>query len=194
MMHKNSMKTSTEASSKFFEMMTDTMTEFRESMEYHDSVGVKIASKTRIILRVVFTTLGISSIYLVFMIFQMSNNMSDMTTHLEGMYSSFGSISQDMHEITQTADSMSRSIAGMPLIAGSMIHINGEVSAMAGSVYQMNRSMTAMDNDMSRINANMHEMTGRLYNMNRSIHLMGNDVNQMAAPMNSGPMSGFWPR
>jgi len=193
-MKKNSTNTGAESAPDFFEMITDTMIGFRETMETHDNLGVKIAARTRLILRVVLTTLIISAIYLVFMIYQMSNNMNAMTVHLEDMYSSFGSMSGDMHEITQTADSMARSISGMPLIAESMNQISGDVSAMTGSVHAMKQSMTAMDNDMTRINANMHEMTGRLYNMNRSVNLMGNDVNQMAAPMNSGPMSGFWPR
>ena len=193
-MSKNSINTSAEISPNFFEMMTDTMIEFRTTMEDHDNIGIKIATKTRLIMRTVFATLIISAIYLVFMIFQMSHNMSAMTVHLEDMYSSFGSMSQDMHEITRTVDSMGRNISGMPLIAESMTQISGDVRAMTGSVYAMNQSMTAIDNDMIRINSDMHEMTGRLYNMNRSINLMGNDVNQMAAPMNNGPWSGFWPR
>jgi hypothetical protein len=40
----------------------------------------------------------------------------------------------------------------------------------------------------------MLEMTGRLSNMNRSVRSMSYDVNQMAVPMNTGPMSGFWPK
>ena len=193
-MNKDSTNTNNKKSPDFFGMMTDTMIEFRETMETHASTGIRIAARTRLIMRVVFTILVISAIYLAFMIFQMTNNMSAMTTHLEDMYSSFENMSQDMHEITLTTGSMSRSISGMPLVAESMTQISGDVSAMTGSIYKINQSMTAMDNDMIRINSNMHEMTGRLYNMNRSVNLMGNDVNQMAAPMNSGPMSGFWPR
>jgi hypothetical protein len=30
--------------------------------------------------------------------------------------------------------------------------------------------------------------------MNRSVNFMTYDVNEMAEPVNSGPMSGFWPK
>ena len=183
-----------EESPDVFEMIAGTMTEFREEMEYYDGIGVKIAAKTRFILRVVYTTLTISSIYLVFMIFQMANNMSDMTRHLEDMYSSFGTMSQDMHEITQAVNSMGRNISGIPVIAESMYQISGDVGVMTGSVHEINKSIAGIDNAMLRINSDMQTMTGRLYNMNRSVNSMSYDVNEMAEPMNSGPMSGFWPR
>lgn len=193
-MKKNSNNTADEKSPGVFEMIAASMIEFREEMEYYDEIGIKIAGKTRFILRAVFTTLSISSIYLVYMIFQMSNNMSAMTTHLEDMYNNFGVMSQNMSEITQTVDSMGRSISGIPVIAESMIQIDGDVDAMRGSVYEINQSITAIDNDMVKINSNMQVMTGRLYNMNRSVNSMSYDVNEMAAPMNRGPMSGSWPR
>lgn len=188
-MNKNDEKTQ-----DVFEIIAGTMNEFREEMEYYDGVGTKIAARTRFIMRIVFITLTMSSIYLVFMIYQMSNNMTAMTTHLEDMYSSFGTMSKDMHEITRMVDSMDKSISGVPVIAESMNQINGNVRVMTGSVYEINKSITAIDNDMLSINSNMQEMTGRLYNMNRSVNLMSYDVNEMAAPMNSGPMSGIWPR
>lgn len=177
-----------------FEIIAITMNEFREEMEYYDEIGTRIASRTRFIMRIVFITLTMSSIYLVFMIYQMSNNMSAMTVHLEDMYSSFGTMSQDMREITRMVDSMDKSISGIPVIAESMSQIDGDVRVMTGSVYEINKSITAIGSDMLNINTNMQEMTGRLYNMNRSVNLMSYDVNEMATPVNSGPMSGFWPR
>lgn len=193
-MNKNNINSSDESSSDVFEVIAGTMNEFREEMESSDKIGVRIAARTRFIMRSVFTVLTISSVYLVFMIIQMSNNMTAMTTHLEDMYSSFGSMSQDMHEVTQSVDTMGRSISGIPAIAESMTQIGADVNGMTGSVYAMNQSITAIDNDMVRINSNMRVMTGGLYNMGRSVNYMGSDVNEMAAPMNMGPLSGMWPR
>jgi uncharacterized protein YoxC len=176
------------------EMVADTMASFRQEMEHNDELGIRIAAKTRFILRAVFTTLIMSAIYLVFMIYQMSSNMTAMTTHLEDMYRSFGTMSQDMHEITKTVGSMSKSISGMPVIAGSIQKMDGDVRAMKGSVHEINQSIKAIDNDMVKINSDMLVMTGRLSNMRHSVNMMSYDVNEMAAPVNTGPMSGFWPR
>ena len=177
-----------------FKAIADTMTEFRSEMEHFDGLGTKIASRTRFIMKSVFATLVISSIYLLYMIFQMSSNMTIMTTHLESMYGRFGSMSGDMREITRMVDLMGNSISGISTIADSMTEMDRHVSAMSGSVDGMNSSMTAIDNDMAWINSNMHEMTGRMAGMSRAVNSMSYDVNEMAAPMNSGPMSGFWPR
>ncbi len=193
-MSKDSINTTSDKRPDAIELIASTMIEFRDEMECFDAIGTRIAAKTRFIMRIVFTTLTISSIYLVFMIFQMASNMTAMTTHLEDMYSNFGTMSEDMSEIARTVDSMGNNISGIPVIAESMIQIDGEVSTMRGSVYEINQSIAAIDNDMVSINSNMQEMTGRLSNMSYSVNSMSYDVNEMSLPMNSGPMSGFWPR
>lgn len=193
-MSEESINTTNEKSPDVFEMIAVTMIEFREEMEYFEKIGAGIAARTRFIMRVVFTTLILSSIYLVFMIFQMATSMSSMTTHLEDMYSNFGVMSQDMSEIAQMVGSMGDNINGIAVIAESMIQIDGDVGAMKGSVYEMNQSIAAIDGDMVRINSNMQEMTGSLSNMNHSVNSMSYDVNEMSLPVNSGPLSGFWPR
>lgn len=183
-----------EESHDTFEMLASTMATFREEMEGYDSLGIRIAARTTLIIKVVFTTLFISSIYLGVMIFEMANNMSAMTTHLEDMYSNFGTMSEDMHLITQSVNSMDRSISGIPVIADSMIKMDNDVGGMTSSIYEINQSITGIDNDMVKIKINMQEMTGRLSNMSHAVNLMSYDVNEMATPMNSGPMSGFWSR
>lgn len=177
-----------------FEAIASTMVKFRNEMERFDTMGTKVANRTRFILRTVFATLTISSIYLVFMIYQMANHMIVMTDHLESMYGRFGTMSQNMHGISELVDSMGNSISGIPMIAQSMMKMDEDVSAMTGSVTDINTSITTIDYDMVRINTDMYEMAGRLSNMNRAVNRISNDVNEMAAPMNSGPMSGFWPR
>ena len=176
------------------DIMAEVMLEFREDMENFDAVGTKIAAKTRFIMRVVFGLLALSSLYLGYMIFYMASNMTAMTKHLEDMYSNFGVMSQNMHEITQSVGYMSANISGMPQLSQSMSEIDLNVRAMNVSVFEINRNISAINNDMLKINNNMQMMTGRMANMNRTLYLIGDDVNEMAAPINSGPMSGMWPR
>ncbi|MEN8169685.1 MAG: hypothetical protein ABFS08_05630 [Pseudomonadota bacterium] len=177
-----------------FDMIANAMNDFSDEMEYFDSLGTKIAAKTRFIMRSVFAILTIGSLYMIVMIYQMANSMGVMTNHLEDMYGRFSTMSGDMREITRMVDSMGTNISGIPDIAESMTIIDSDVRAMSGSVNKMNGSVTNIDNDMIQINVNMKEMTGRLSNMSRSVNSMSYDVNEMAAPMNSGPMTGFWPR
>lgn len=177
-----------------FELVAHTMNEFREDMDDYNLVGTRIASRTRTIMLAFFGILAISSIYLVYMIFHMADNMTVMTSHLETMYDRFGSMSQDMREITSLVDSMENSVTGVPVIAESMIKMNGDVIAMNGSVYSINTLIDAIDIDMARINMNMQEMTASLYNINRTTNAMSYDMSEMTAPTRKGPMSWFWPR
>ncbi|OOY42895.1 hypothetical protein BOV91_05545, partial [Solemya velum gill symbiont] len=147
------------------DIIADTMLEFREEMEFFNNAGTKIAARTRLIIRVGFTALAISSVVLIYMIYLMANNMSAMTTHMVDMYNNFGSMSQDMQAITKTVDLMENNVSGVPLIAESMNMIDNNVITMNESVSGMNQSIAAIDNDMVGINVNMQEMTGRLSNM-----------------------------
>ena len=192
-MDKDSSNMTKEESLDVAELIANTLTEFRQEMEYVDEIGGKIAARTNSIVKIVFVILLVSALYLGFMIFQMANNMGNMIIHLENMYSNFGEMSQNMHDITKSVNKMSDSVSGTPVIAGAMIQIDQDVKAMSGSIYGINQSITAIDNDMVKINVNMQEMAGRLSNMSYSVNSMTYDVNEMAAPMNSGPMNGFWP-
>ncbi len=177
-----------------FEVIAATMGQFRAEMEHFDRLGTRIARRTGLIMKSVFAILVLSSFYLLYMIFQMSSNMSIMTGHLESMYGRFGSMSGDMREITRLVDSMGNNISGIPQIAASMTEMDRHVAAMSGSVEGMNGSILAIDRDMAWINLNLQEMTGVMSGISHTVNSMSYDVNEMAAPMNSGPMSGFWPR
>lgn len=176
------------------DIIADTMLEFREEMEFFNNAGTKIAARTRLIIRVGFSALLISSVILVYMIYLMAENMSAMTTHMVDMYNNFGSMSQDMQAITKTVDLMGNNVSGVPLIAESMNLIDKDVNTMNDSVQGMNQSMAAIDYDMNGINTNMQEMTGRLSNMKHSVNSMSYDVNDMSQPMTSGPWSDIWPK
>ena len=141
----------------------------------------------------VFITLTISSFYLLFMIYQMANNMSTMTAYLEDMYANFGTMSADMVTIANTVETMGTSISGLPAIAGSTIQIDLDVGNIKSSLNGMNHSVTSLDRNMVTINADMLEMNARLHNISRSVTGMSNDVRGMSLPMNSGPLWNFWP-
>ena len=175
------------------DIIADTMVEFRDEMEFFNNEGGAVAKKTRRIILMGFTALGISSIFLVFMIVKMADGMATMTTHLEDMYNNFGSMSDDMKQITHSVDLMGNDISGVALIAESTSRIDGDVGSMRASIQSMNQSIHAIDNDMTGIGSNMHQMAGRLSNVNHAVNAISYDVEDMSSPMNSGPMEDFWP-
>ena len=82
--------------------------------------------------------------------------------------------------------------------------MNVEFLSMPEDMSTMRTTLSDMEYNISHVSAitlATSDITGsvdglriEVANMNRAVNWMSNDVNEMAAPMNSGPMSGFWPR
>jgi len=73
---------------------------FRVEMETIDRLSHKIGRKTSRIIRVVLGLLGVVSLYLVVLTFNMGQDLSAMIGSLDAMYIEFGSMSSEMNQIT----------------------------------------------------------------------------------------------
>jgi hypothetical protein len=75
--------------------------------------------------------------------------------------------------------------------------MNTEFSSMAQDMTTMKTTLYDMEHNVAHVPAITRataDMTGRMAGMSHAVNSMGYDVNEMAEPVNSGPMSGFWPR
>lgn len=160
---------------------------FRVEMETIDRLSHKIGRKTSRIIRVVLGLLGVVSIYLVFLTFNMGRDLSAMIDSLDAMYIEFGSMSSEMSQITAHVANMGNNIQGMPAIAEDMRHLNADVGDMLVSVEIMNRDMGGMDANMHEVSANTTEMSYRFYNVQQAVNMMQYDVYQMLRPIDMMP-------
>lgn len=160
---------------------------FRAEMEAVDRLSNKISRKTKRIIRLLLGVLGLISIYLVFLTFNMSRDLSAMIDSLDEMYVEFGSMSAEMRQITAHVGNMGRNVHGMPVIAENMQNLNADVGDMLVSVENINRDMGAMDANVDHISKGSSEMAYRFNNVQRAVNMMQYDVRNMLRPTNMLP-------
>jgi hypothetical protein len=163
-------------------LLMDEMAKFRADMENIDTAAVKIAASTSRIIRVVLALLGALSLYLVYLVFSMASHLAVMLGHLANMYAQFGFMSDDMHVITQSVESIGGNITGMPVIAGNMNVMSMDMLEMVNSVGVINNEMLRMESSTGVIGVNTGEMAIRFNNLNRAVNHIGYNVNQMGKP------------
>jgi hypothetical protein len=71
--------------------------------------------------------------------------------------------------------------------------MNTEFSSMAQDMTTMKTTLYDMEHNVAHVPA-ITRATADMAGMSHAVNSMGHDVNEMAEPVNSGPMSGFWPR
>lgn len=164
-------------------IVCEDMEVFRAEMEAVDRISTKIGNKTSKVIRIVVGLLSVVSVYLLVLTYNMADDLGAMIDSLDGMYVEFGSMSQEMHLMTDHVLSIGTNVSGMPTIVENMQHLNADVGEMVGSMESVNRDITAMDTNVSHIGTTTTEMSYRFQNVQRSVNMMNYDVRQMLRPM-----------
>jgi len=170
-----------------FALIGESMEVFRIEMETINRLSQKISGKTTRIIKIILSLLTVVSIILVMLTFSMSRDLSGMITSLDDMYVEFGSMSDEMGQITTHVTSMGQNVQGMSSIAGNMQHLNKDVGEMQGALSDVNASMGAIDTNVGRISGGTSEMAFRFQNVKNIIKVMGNDIRSMLRPLTAMP-------
>lgn len=169
------------------DIIVEGMEVFRAEMEAIDRLSTKIGAKTSRIIRVVLGLLGIISLYLIVLTFNMSRDLTAMIDSLDHMYVEFGSMSSEMRQITAHVQSMGGNVQGMPYIADNMKNLNTSVGEMLVSVENVNHNMGAMDTNVGYVSQGTSEMAYRFYNVQHAVNMMQYDVYNLLRPMDMMP-------
>lgn len=172
-----------EIDSKTLLLLTEEMKYFRDEMEAVDKVARRISGKTTRIIKWVMLMLCIASLFLVFLVYSMSNYLAVMLGHMDNMYIEFGSMSENMQVITRSVDNIGGNISGMPVIAKNMHSMSSDLNAMVGSMDTIKLEMSAMEGKTAAMSGGTGEMALRLDNLYRAMHHIGYNVNQMGKPI-----------
>lgn len=156
-------------------------------METIDRISRKISAKTSRMIRVVLMFLTVISVYLMFLTYSMSQDLSSMIDSLDEMYVEFGSMSTEMRQITSHVKNMGANVHGMPAIAENMQLLNGDVGNMQVSLEGVSRDMQAVDANVGYIGTGTSEMSYRFANVQRTVNVMEHDIHNMLRPMSMMP-------
>ncbi|MBF0399346.1 MAG: hypothetical protein HQL90_01110 [Magnetococcales bacterium] len=159
-----------------------TLEKFESEMRLIDVMATKISKRTSRLISVVLTILATSGVIILYLVANLTGNMSTMIESMNTMYNHFGLMSKNMHTITTSVSSMGQNIQGIPAIAGSMQQMNGDVKGMSSSVAGMTRNIKSMEQNIGLIDKGTWEMSGRFVSVTGAVNHMNYDVNQMARP------------
>jgi len=176
-----------EPKNDFVAIASESMEIFRVEMETIDRISRKISAKTSRMIRVVLAFLAVISVYLIFLTYSMSQDLSSMISSLDEMYVEFGSMSTEMRQITSHVKSMGHNVHGLPSIGQNMQYLNGDVGDMQLSLEGVSRDMEAVDANVGYIGNGTSEMSYRFANVQRTVKVMEHDIHNMLRPMSMMP-------
>jgi len=159
-------------------------------MERFNKMGKKIARRTQFIINAVIVTLLCIVAINFFMLHGFMGEMHKVVSNMVDMYTRFGTMSQDMHKMTDAVVNMEQNIRGIPTISNSMNNMNTQVSGMKNNVNTMTNKIIGIDQNMTIIGGGVYDMANRFDHLSFIVHNMGHNVNQMSHPIHSTP---FYP-
>jgi len=167
-----------------------TVDQIETQMDSFNQVGLKIARRTQIIIRSVIFILLCVVLLNFLMLYGFMGEMHKVVSNMIDMYTRFGTMSQDMHQMTSAVINMEQNIRGIPTISNSMNNMNTQVNGMKNNVNTMTHKIVGIDQNMTIINSGVYDMANRFDHLSFTVHNMGHNVNQMSRPIHSTP---FYP-
>ncbi len=158
-----------------------------KEMNHFYQTGTRIAHRTKIIIRLVITVFLCIVVLNFTMLYSFMGEMKAVVGNMIDMYTRFGTMSQDMHQMTHAVINMEQNIRGIPTIAQSMNNMNTQVNDMSTHVNTMTDKMLGIDQNMTVIGGHVHEMANRFEHLTYTVHHLGYNVNQMSGPVRTLP-------
>lgn len=156
-------------------------------MDRFNQMGQKIARRTQFIINAVIMILLCIVAINFFMLHSFMGEMHKVVTNMVSMYARFGTMSQDMHQMTGAVSNMEQNIRGIPLISNSMTNMNNQVNGMKNNVNTMTNKIVGIDYNMTIIGGGVYDMANRFDHLSYTVNNMGYNVNQMSAPIRTMP-------
>lgn len=169
---------------EILEMVSTTMRDFRESMEYSREMSVKIGRRTTQIIRMGMLSVLILGIVMAYLITTMAGDFGRITEqmmavskNMESMENHFESVNARMAEMQIHLARMNHSVGVLPQMNRSV----GVLPAMQNTLGTMSTNLASMDKNV----AGMHNAVGH---MTGSMQRMDSQMNKMSRPMDYFPL------
>ena len=179
---------------EMLEIVERSLDDFRKGMEYREQLSIRIGRRTTQIIRFGMLGLSILGLALFYLIFILTKDFSNITTHMTAMSSymqqmeaSFITVAGTIGQVNDTMQTLNESITVMPAL-------NTSVSSMDGNLGTLSTDMRALVAQIEYMNSNVANMAGNLQllnaqftDMNRIVGSMSGNVHDMAKPMKMFP-------
>ena len=163
----------------------ESMNQYADKMHNENEIGLKIAKKTNLFIRVVIILFIIGSAFIFYKSSGLSESMKHLASSIVEMYVHFGEMTENVNAMNNSVREMNQYIKGMP-------SLSNDVVILKDSITIIKKNIAVIDNDVKQIEFKMNNITGQVHiisqhfiRINGSVSHMQSNTRQMAQPLRS---------
>ncbi len=171
-------------------MVERALDDFRQGMEYREQLSIRIGRRTTQIIRFGMSALSILGLALFYLIFILTKDFSNITTHMTAMSGnmsnmerSFTTVASAISQVEHTLVKLNEHITVMPALNDSVGNIDASLGLLRTDMHSMVEQIELMNGSVANMAGSIQVMNNQINDMNRAINSMAANMHQMAKPM-----------
>jgi len=179
---------------EMLEIVERSLDDFRKGMEYREQLSIRIGRRTTQIIRFGMLGLSILGLALFYLIFILTKDFSNITTHMTAMSGymnqmdkSFTTVAGTINRVQETLLVLNESITVMPALNGSVGNMDHNLGVLSTDLHAMVEQIQYMNGNVASMAGSMQILNNQFTDMNRTVGNMASNMNQMAKPMKVFP-------
>ena len=175
-------------------MVERSLDDFRKGMEYREQLSIRIGRRTTQIIRFGMTGMAILGLALFYLIFILTKDFSNITTHMtemsgymHNMEKNFTTVAGTITQVHETLLVLNDSITVMPALNSSVANMDSNLGVLSTDLHAMVEQIQYMNGNVTSMAGNMQILNNQFTDMNRTVGAMSGNVHDMAKPMKMFP-------
>jgi methyl-accepting chemotaxis protein len=179
---------------EMLELVERSLKDFREGMEYREQLSIRIGRRTTQIIRFGMMGLSILGLALFYLIFILTKDFSNITTHMTAMSGhmqqmerSFIKVAGTIEQVNSTMLTLNDSITVMPALDSSVSSMDDNLGTLSSDMHALVEQIQYMNGNVANMTGNLQLLNAQFTDMNRIVGGMSGNVHDMAKPMKMFP-------
>jgi len=171
-------------------MVERALDDFRQGMEYREQLSIRIGRRTTQIIRFGMIALSILGLALFYLIFILTKDFSNITTHMTAMSGnmsnmerSFTTVAGTITQVERTLVRLNEHITVMPALNDSVGSMDSNLGLLRTDLHSMVEQIEYMNGNVLNMTNSMQVLNNQFNDMNRTVGNMAANMHQMAKPM-----------
>ena len=175
-------------------MVERALDDFRQGMEYREQLSIRIGRRTTQIIRFGMAALSILGLALFYLIFILTKDFSNITTHMtemsgymSNMEKNFTSVDGTISRLERTLVQLNEHITVMPALNDSVGSMDVNLGLLRTDLHSVVEQIQYMNGNVTSMANSMQVLNNQFSDMNRTVVNMASTMHQMAKPMKVFP-------
>lgn len=180
--------------SEMLAIVERSLDDFRKGMEAREQLSIRIGRRTTQIIRFGMTGLSILGLALFYLIFILTRDFSNITSHMtemsgymQQMEQSFVTVAGTIEDINTTMQALNTHIAVMPELNSSVAGMDDNLGILRSDMHTLVTQIDHMNANVAAMTSNLQLLNTQFSDMNRTVASMAANMHQMAKPMKVFP-------